>query len=301
MRDPFKIDGPAVVSVSGGRTSGLMLRRVLDAHGGMLPATVLPVFCNTGKERSETLDFVERMSQRWSVAIVWLEYRKDSSRPVSVRGRNGQPAIGRHGFAVVNYESASRDGRPFDELLDVMAEFRREVKNADPLLPNPVQRFCTGEMKVRTAGRYLTSLGWDLEATTDAIGLRADEPRRVAKLEGRTPGVWECGYPVAPLARAGVTEADVMAFWAAQPFDLKLSQHEGNCDLCMLKAKGKVLRILQSRPDLADWWAGWEAKTGQRFRNDRPGYAALAADAKSSLFTLTDEPDELSIACHCTD
>ena len=33
---PFAIAGPAVVNVSGGRTSALMLRRVLDAHGGAL-------------------------------------------------------------------------------------------------------------------------------------------------------------------------------------------------------------------------------------------------------------------------
>ena len=49
-RDPFLCDGPTVVSFSGGRTSGLMLRRVLDAHGGALPVDVHVVFTNTGKE-----------------------------------------------------------------------------------------------------------------------------------------------------------------------------------------------------------------------------------------------------------
>ena len=58
MRDPFLCDGPTVVSFSGGRTSGLMLRRVLDAHGGTLPEDVHVVFTNTGKERPETLAFV---------------------------------------------------------------------------------------------------------------------------------------------------------------------------------------------------------------------------------------------------
>jgi 3'-phosphoadenosine 5'-phosphosulfate sulfotransferase (PAPS reductase)/FAD synthetase len=57
--DPFHIEGPAVISFSGGRTSGLMLRRVLDAHGGTLPANVHVVFANTGLEREETLRFVD--------------------------------------------------------------------------------------------------------------------------------------------------------------------------------------------------------------------------------------------------
>lgn len=32
--NPYHIEGPALISVSGGRTSGFMLRQILDAHGG---------------------------------------------------------------------------------------------------------------------------------------------------------------------------------------------------------------------------------------------------------------------------
>ena len=48
MNDPFRIEGPAIINVSGGRTSALMLRRVLDAHGGALPDGVVAAFANTG-------------------------------------------------------------------------------------------------------------------------------------------------------------------------------------------------------------------------------------------------------------
>ena len=36
MSEPFLITGPAIISVSGGRTSGYMLWRILQAHGGTL-------------------------------------------------------------------------------------------------------------------------------------------------------------------------------------------------------------------------------------------------------------------------
>ena len=62
MTDPFFLSEPSMVSFSGGRTSGYMLRRILDAHGGMLPDHAKVVFANTGKERPETLDFVQRCS-----------------------------------------------------------------------------------------------------------------------------------------------------------------------------------------------------------------------------------------------
>lgn len=32
------------------------------------------VFANTGKERPETLDFVQECAERWDVPIPWLEY-----------------------------------------------------------------------------------------------------------------------------------------------------------------------------------------------------------------------------------
>lgn len=277
MVDPFLLDRPAVVSFSGGRTSGLMLWRVLQAFGGTLPADVALVFCNTGKERPETLDFVREVGERWGVAVTWLEYRPDAQ----------------HKVAVVNYDTASREGRPFADLIG-----RKKC------LPNPVRRFCTGELKVKTANRYARHvLGWTPASGgyTDAVGLRADEPGRVARLRPdpkSTPGM----EPVAPLAKAGMTLADVEAFWAAQPFDLRLRQGEGNCDLCLLKSTGKLLAILDERPDLAGWWIAAEAGTGQRFRKDRPGYAALLDEARRpGLFPLCRADEDDLAECRCTD
>ncbi|MEI7608264.1 MAG: hypothetical protein WCJ64_12885 [Rhodospirillaceae bacterium] len=64
--DPYRIAGPALVSFSGGRTSAFMLKHILDAHGGVLPADVRVCFANTGREMLETLNFVEECSRRWS-------------------------------------------------------------------------------------------------------------------------------------------------------------------------------------------------------------------------------------------
>jgi 3'-phosphoadenosine 5'-phosphosulfate sulfotransferase (PAPS reductase)/FAD synthetase len=300
MTGPFRLPIPFVVSFSGGRTSAYMLRRILNAFGGQLPAGGLVLFANTGKERPETLDFVERCSTEWDCPVVWLEYRRDASRPAVVKGKNGQPSIGRHGWAEVNYATASRDGRPLDDLFRVLAEYRDEAKGADPLLPNVTQRFCTAEGKIRTMGRYVTAAGFDLADVSCAVGIRADEPARLAKLARQSASDWKCGEPCAPLAPARVTEPDVMAFWSQQSFDLKLRQHEGNCDLCFLKSRWKINAIMRDRPDLAQWWIDAERRTGMRFRNDRPSYAAMLAEAgQPALFH--DGPDQLDTACHCTD
>lgn len=274
--DPFRITGPAVISFSGGRTSAYMLWRILQAHGGTLPTDVVVIFANTGKERVETLDFVEECSRRWGVPVTWLEYRYTD------------------GFAVVTYETASRAGEPFAALIA-----------ARKFLPNPVTRFCTTELKVRVIQKYVKSCGWgpDYEMV---IGLRADEPHRVAKGRRPSPDGYDKSYP---LADAGLTERDVLTFWAGQPFDLRLRSHEGNCDLCFLKGAGKIETVMRDRPELAAWWIGMESTVEHRdggtdrFRRDRPSYAALLERSRRpTLFPLDlAEPDELGGACHCTD
>jgi len=67
--NPCRIEGPAVISFSGGRTSGMMLWSILDAHDGTLPTDVRVLFANTGKECDETLDFVNDCAANWNVPI----------------------------------------------------------------------------------------------------------------------------------------------------------------------------------------------------------------------------------------
>jgi hypothetical protein len=119
---------------------------------------------------------------------------------------------------------------------------------------------------------------------TVILGLRADERRRVAKLstENREPF-----DRAAPLAEAGITVADVTAFWAAQPFDLRLPNMNGktmhgNCDLCYLKGAQQVASLIAEEPSRADWWIEQESRpldvktpAAALFRTDRPNYAAM--------------------------
>jgi 3'-phosphoadenosine 5'-phosphosulfate sulfotransferase (PAPS reductase)/FAD synthetase len=104
MNNPYKIEGPALISFSGGRTSGFMLWNIIQAHGGTLPKDIYVTFANTGKEAPETLDFVHEIGQKWGVKIHWLELYFGEERPV-------------YRTKEVTYETASRNGEPFEALL----------------------------------------------------------------------------------------------------------------------------------------------------------------------------------------
>lgn len=278
MRDPFKIEPPFCVSFSGGRTSGYMLWRILQAHGGTMPADSVVLFANTGKEMPETLDFVERCSREWSVPIVWVEYRS------KVDGKK------RH--AVVSNATASRAGEPFAALIRDRG-----------FLPNPVSRFCTVELKIIAMAEYLRSIGW--AAWDCAVGIRADEPLRTAKIRANPSGGTKGVERILPLVEAGITTRDVGEFWSCNDFDLALPSvlgktMHGNCDLCFLKGASQTLSLVREGPSRANWWMEQERIIGARFRSDRPSYAEMhrMATMHGELFPFSDESIE---DCACTD
>jgi len=283
MLNPYLITEPTSISFSGGRTSAYMLKMILDAHNGVLPKEAIVCFANTGKEEEATLKFVNDCSVNWNVPIHWLEYQD-----------HDDPALR---YKEVTYETAARNGEPFEALIR-----KRQY------LPNPVTRYCTSELKIRTMACFLVQTGlfedWtksDVENQSGWMGLRYDEARRAAKILDKRR---------IPLFTAGVTIKDISEFWDKQSFNLELPTYNGrtlagNCDLCFLKPANQVATLIAERPERAIWWANMEGlalatrASGNVFRQDRPGYASMvkfAADQKTIF-----DPDEEGISCYCGD
>jgi hypothetical protein len=260
--NPYSIEGPALISFSGGRTSAYMLFMILLAHGGKLPDDVYVVFANTGKEREETLRFVYGVSVRWNVQIHWVEWTPS-------------------GFVEVGYNSASRNGEPFAGLIA-----------KKQYTPNAVTRFCTQELKIRAMRDFMRAAGYDRWA--NVIGLRYDEGSRVLKALARNDAAKERFTTVMPMARARakVTKrGHIMPFWFGegadrvpnpippvdqlpQGFDLGLQDYEGNCDLCFLKSIGARKRLIRDNPGMSDWWKIQEIVGKGRFVTEH-SYADL--------------------------
>jgi hypothetical protein len=285
---------PALISFSGGRTSALMLHKIMRAHDGKLPNDVVVAFANTGKEREETLRFVHECGSRWGVKIHWLEWRR----------RN--PC-----FEEVGFNSASRKGEPFKALID-----------SKQRLPNSFERWCTEYLKVKTLLAFARSLGFQTGRHAEVIGLRNDEGGRILKALENANFIKKKGIQIPrepasrlsfPLARGKVVKADVMRFWLGatgrfpsddlpQGFDLGLSDHEGNCDFCFLKGKGIRKRIIRDRPSVADWWSAREIEQDGWFdKRDRVADLIRQVYENPSFFDTEDEEEEYDTECglHC--
>lgn len=237
MGSPYVLpDGNVQIAFSGGRTSAYMLHHILEENGG-LPDRCKVVFANTGREMPQTLDFVAEVSQRWSIKIIWVEYRNIS---------------GKHSFIEVDHSSANATGQPIIELMEYFG-----------FTPNRAAKFCSHEGKTRTAKRYCMSVGW--KKWTAAVGIRKDEDKRVIKSQQRER--YSAWYP---LVAAEVTKEIVSDFWAGQAFDLKLPNIKGvtpmgNCDGCFLKSEAKRAALVRDFPDRAAWWDDQEQKYGTTF------------------------------------
>ena len=232
--NPYTLpDGNVQIAFSGGRTSAYMLHQILEANGD-LPERVKVTFQNTGRERAETLDFVQEVGSRWGVRVIWLEYR--AAKPL---------------FEEVGPNSCSRNGEPFDALI-------RKKK----ALPNIMQSWCSAEMKTLTAKRYLVSLGW--RKWSSLVGFRSDEMHRTAFVDNRSTSIF-------PLRAANITKPDVLRFWAVQPFDLNLptlangNTLGGNCDGCFKKSEAAIAQMWRDEPPAYGWWEGKEVEQGHTF------------------------------------
>jgi 3'-phosphoadenosine 5'-phosphosulfate sulfotransferase (PAPS reductase)/FAD synthetase len=249
-----------MISFSGGRTSAYMTDRLLRE----LPRDqVVVCFANTGKEEPETLDFVRRCDEHWGGVVHWLEYDPETK------------------FKEVNFDSASRAGEPFAALIEKRG-----------YLPNVVWRFCTQDLKIRVIKRFMLSLGhryW-----TNVVGIRYDEPARWSRTRGIAEKErWDIWLP---LVDWRTTKPMVLDYWRRMPFDLGLEHYQGNCDLCFLKGRNKVKRLLTEHPEKADWWIMQEDLIGGTFRKGHPYREMLDGIRRSP--TLFDYEDA-DIVCIC--
>lgn len=284
-RNPYRIEIPSILSFSGGRSSGYLLNKVLEAFDWVMPDHIKVYFANTGKEMEQTLKFVKDCQDKWDVPITWVELA-GAECEIKKTGRKYT-----YGTKEVDFETASRKGEPFDHLLS--------VRN---YLPSPVQRFCTSELKIRRIVEHANYHG--IEHDFHIVGIRADERRRAAKI---LAGDKDEGHiRIIPLYDAGVTKEEVGDFWKNQDFDLELPNNNGttdwgNCDLCMLKGMKKKLSIIREQPELADWWIEKEEQYSRFFRKDEPSYRDKKRIALQNDDMFQGQPDFDNLGCYCGD
>lgn len=122
-------------------------------------------------------------------------------------------------------------------------------------LPDKLYRECTTELKIKTARRYLVSIG--IKSYENIIGFRFDEPERVKRRKAH----WKTVVDIFPLFEQKVTKEQVLNFWDNKNYNLEIPSLLGNCDLCFMKGKNALMAIMSQHPELANKWIADEEMT----------------------------------------
>lgn len=207
-----------LLSFSGGETSALMCKLMLE-HARLDYDDIRVVFANTGEEREEALEFVDRCDKAFGLGVVWIEADLPAERGIGTR------------IKVVDFASASREGEPFEK---VIAKYG---------IPGPVRPLCSKELKGKPIKRWAREIGWAPRTYDLAIGIRVDEIDRMS------PGARKNRIVYPMVSRFPHSKPMVSEFWARQSFRLNLKSYEGNCKWCWKKSTRKLLTIMQENPE----------------------------------------------------
>lgn len=225
-----------VCTFSGGETSALMTLELMKSYKELGYSELLIVFANTGEENQATLEFVYNVQTKLNVPIVWLE------ACVIHEKRKGTT------HKIVSYETASRNGEPFEEVCK---------KYGIPCHTSP---HCTRELKLRPITSYVRCLGWKKGSYDTAVGIRLDEMHRVS-ITALANGT------IYPLVDLKITKEKVRLFWEEMPFRLNLHEHQGNCKWCWKKSLRKLMTIAIQNPEYFDFPHKMESLYGVKHKD----------------------------------
>ena len=177
--------------------------------------------------------------------------------------------------------------KPFDALLK---------HNKYSNIPNNFKRFCTIELKIKTARRYLRSL--NITKYENLVGFRYDEPLRVK----RRKQMWKNVKDIFPLYDNKIDKATINDYWSKKEYNLEIPSILGNCTLCFMKGQNAIISILSSYPELADEWIKDEEqnKSGYTYFKDVT-IRRLRDIAQNNLFKNYDLNEiKPAFDCSCT-
>lgn len=265
-----------LVTVSGGRSSGMMARHI-QTHPQYADFKKVYVFANTGQERKETIDFLKQMVEVWELPLVLIEGAYSNEKGSSIS------------YKKVDFENLSMNSEPFE------AAIAHRCKGDFVSLPNVNAPYCSEMLKTAPSHKFAKDI-FNKEPYLTAIGFRAEDmPKRISWAEIKQekkrifPLITDFKYPI--------SQHDVINFWKTQTFDLQISSALGNCELCWKKSDKKLVQsIIGGTSGSIDFWQRMEIKYNSfAFRGNR-SVIDLVKLSKQQTLNLFDD-NEFNCLC----
>ena len=142
---------PHVVKFSGGRSSAMMLMKLLENHQLNAKRGDVIVFNNTSAEHSATYEFTSKIKklaeEKYNIPFFWIEYQtyEDSSNAYQWSRKPTYKLVNDQPFSAKNPNGYHYKGEVFEELISFGG-----------FLPSMVSRVCTLSMKIFVTNNFLS-------------------------------------------------------------------------------------------------------------------------------------------------
>lgn len=243
-----------LVSFSGGETSAFMAQWLKNHYREFGYENIVFVFANTGLENEETLKFVERCDKHFGLNVQWVE---------------AYPLKKGYTFNLVEYETASRFGEPFERFI---------IKEGG--IPNQNAPRCTDRLKIIPIKKFAKQW-FRAEKYHTAIGIRKDEVDRMS-IKAKEMGFI---YPLISSKMIPTNKPMVNIFWRSMPFRLELKGYQGNCITCWKKSDKKLYQIAKENPEAFDFMDRME----QKYPFDKNGHKQVFFRKNRSVKQILEE------------
>lgn len=274
-----------LVTVSGGRSSAMMARHIQTSEK-YAKYEKLYVYCNTGMERPETIEFLSNIIKYWDIPLVMIEGVYSDIRGVGVKHK------------VVDFHNLDMKGRVFSEMISHLNKLKWTG------VPNQATPYCSEYLKVRPSHSFAREI-FGTTKYYKAIGYRKEDmPKRISWAEINEDK--KRFYPLITDFENPISQYDLNTFFNSEEFKLKIHSALGNCRYCWKKDEIKVLPkiikmdLMEDIPFFIDWHRNEEVKYGNMFFRDNLSIDTLVKLANIPSTGSLDFGEEFNdIKCIC--
>jgi 3'-phosphoadenosine 5'-phosphosulfate sulfotransferase (PAPS reductase)/FAD synthetase len=245
----MKTDKNLMVTVSGGRSSAMMARHI-QTNEKYADYKKVFVFCNTGMERLETIDFLKNIEKYWQIPLIKIEgvYSNDLGTGVK--------------YKIVDWENINMTAKPFSKMIE------HKNKGIFDGLPNQDAPYCSENLKTLPAKKLCDDI-FGINNYKIAIGFRKEDmPKRISWSE-----IKEQKQKIFPLLTdfyTPISQLDLNKLWKKEKFKLELHGKYGNCELCWKKSDNTLIENIIFGTRFIDWFKKEEQKYNSvSFRNHK--------------------------------
>lgn len=265
------------VLVSGGRSSAMMARHI-QTNEKYKKYNKLFIFCNTGMERPETIQFLKDMVKFWKLPLILLEGVYSLEPGVGVKSR------------IVSFDNLDMEGKVFSQAILHLNKLKWTG------VPNQATPYCSEYLKTRVSHHFCKEI-FGTTKYIKAIGYRKEDmPKRITLAELKldlkriAPLLTDFNQPIGLL--------QLSQYFNQQPFKLSISSKYGNCELCWKKSEKNLIESIQYGTRFIDWTLTHEQQYGNNFFRGDKSILDLVKLAESG--TQTDLFSNIGDSCVCS-